>query len=168
MLKAAKLLRKSGFIIYSQGAKPQRIFKNKEHAVSPVYPKSQKETIHTTLRNQIQSGEIKNGQVLPKITYLMAHYHVSYKTVSECLSRLYDESLIYRKGNSFIAGKQTLHNALSHYSYVGIVMPKMTSWESLYNSERTRNFTIEFMENLNNAHCKVIWIIPLERERTPL
>jgi len=71
------------------------------------------------LREQIESRELKPGELAPSEYALCKKYHLSRNTVKQAVAKLVNEGLLYRhqgKG-TFVAEKKTFHNLTTTLSF---------------------------------------------------
>lgn len=118
----------------------------------PRAPGRSLETVSTTLRTRIQEGTYRSGQPLPKVGHLSSQERVSPDTVCAALKVLEAESLIWKQGKSWIAGRrpqagrvnQALVRGARATPAILLVTPEYRTWENLYHEEHTGKFVQNF------------------------
>lgn len=113
---------------------------------------SSQEVVTGTLRNRILEGTYRSGQPLPKVGNLASQERVSPDTVCASLKTLQAESLIWKLGKSWMAGKRPMPGLGAHAfsrspratPAILLVTPEFRTWEELYHDEHTAKFVQNF------------------------
>jgi DNA-binding LacI/PurR family transcriptional regulator/DNA-binding transcriptional regulator YhcF (GntR family) len=119
---------------------------------SPRAPGRSLETVSGILRTRIQEGTYRSGQPLPKVGHLASQERVSPDTVCAALKVLESESLIWKQGKSWVAGRrpqagranQALARGARATPAILLVTPEYSAWENLYHEEHTGKFVQNF------------------------
>ena len=167
-LKIAQTLRKDGWIHFKKGSKitlnpSEHLTVNLENNLKRINTTNQ---LLSQIQGEISSGALKSGEYLPKITYLMGKYHLSYSIVKKSLSILENNNFILKIGNRYQVGRQ-IKLRIGSSNFIYIVLPRENTWEGIYKSPRTTHFAHEFMGALTNLKLNIKWLV-IENSTYPI
>lgn len=160
LMKAEQVLRDQGVLIFKRGSRV--LIKSQVDKLG--VPRERE--IYTHLQDQILGGILKQGQQLPKISWLAAQYKTSGSTIQKVLYGLHRDSLISRKGKVWVIGKGSLNLnriLVKNQKVICIIGTKKYGWFQVAISTRTNGFCRAFQEQ---ARFNQILILPIEVDLT--
>jgi DNA-binding LacI/PurR family transcriptional regulator len=110
------------------------------------------------LREQISTGQIQSGDVLPKFSYLMRIYRVSKATVAQSLRHLARGKLIYKDGKRWKAGHESPKIGPQRSVLRQVIfffVRNEVDWTSFFNDSFTTPFTRDFRGELERFGIRI-------------
>ena len=160
ILKALQNLKAKGFLSFHKG-QGARIAGSQSESLRK---QDSKERLYIFLKTEIEKGNIKVDESLPKIAFLANRYKVSQKTVTEAYAKLEDVGLVRRIGRQALVGKQhefyreTVAHKNNEPPKLFIVSKRMETWRTFIKAKRTQKFAFEFsnqirLYGIETIHC---------------
>ncbi len=144
LLRAARKLRERGEIDFGTG-KGIHIIRENGTDTDGSLSLSSSNRLYKLIRKGIYDGKYIVGERLPKRDHFVLEFEVSSHTVTKALKQLSEDSLIYRKGKSWIVGRPIKPRRQSSRDLPVIITIQNTSntWQSFRNV-RTGKFVDRF------------------------
>lgn len=153
--KCIKTLASEGVIECCNGKPPKVAGGTLKKRISQ---KNLSESVYEEFIEQIKAGRYRKGELLPKKAFLAENYLISEFKLSKIMIRLCEEGYVHKRGKRFIiGGKPSIKNRKDPWAIL-FIMPKITSWQSLFN-DRTSQFAWELELEMQKNQIRPYYVV---------
>jgi len=169
--KVCAMFRSQGILSYHEGSVMRIVGRSPKKEGSSILPQSSLEKYTERLQKQIESGKLRAGTHLQKVSHQAQMEHVSTQTIIRARKILEKKKLVHKQGRNWVAGPcvssaPALSNARKKNATILILLPDASTWLVMFN-DRYNGFFTRFSMEAINYNVRSITCFPHQTNRIP-